>query len=160
MNKKKVFNGLVVLLILINIIALGYTLIGKKPIEGLHPTPKVIVIEKLDFDKHQKEQYFRLIEKHHEEMVDLRMEMKSAKNTLFENLASEAANKDSLIAIVNGVHLKIETLHYQHFEDIKRICRVDQLDNFRALSSELAHIFGPQRPAPNRKRRPKASKMH
>jgi protein CpxP len=40
----------------------------------------------------------------------------------------------------------IERLHYNHFIDIKKLCIPEQLEDYNALTIELAQIFGPKLP--------------
>lgn len=116
--------------------------------------PRHFIINKLDFDKEQADQYLSLIKAHQVKMHAYRMEMNRAKTNLYSNLANEGNAHDSLFAKINKIQYKIEVQHYSHFQDIKRICRPDQLDNFEELSHELSRLFGPGPPPHGKNGRP------
>ncbi|MDB4347139.1 hypothetical protein OAB01_00620 [Bacteroidia bacterium] len=147
MIKKRIINSLVIAIIVVNLIALGFAFLGKKekPHQRRKP-PKQIIIKKLDFDKEQEKLYQQLIDEHTLKMGAFRSEMEQAKNGLYQNLAKETISKDSLIEAINKIQYKIEAQHYLHFQEIKNICRPDQIDKFIELSTELARLFSPGPP--------------
>jgi periplasmic protein CpxP/Spy len=40
---------------------------------------------------------------------------------------------------------KIEAVHYNHFKEIKKLCKPDQAEYFESLTGELADFFSPER---------------
>ena len=46
---------------------------------------------------------------------------------------------------------EVEMINYDHFSDIRALCRPDQMDNFNTLAQELAQIFKPEKQGPPRK---------
>lgn len=114
--------------------------------------PKEIIIEKLGFDAFQQSEYEKLIQWHRKEIRDLEQNNRATKTKLYEQLVkttSENSKKDSLIAVLSSNQIKIENIHFTHFQDIKKICHQDQLPAFESLTEELAQIFSKQNPKRN-----------
>jgi hypothetical protein len=54
--------------------------------------------------------------------------------------------RDSLILEINKVQMNIENIHYNHFLDIKGLCRPEQQQAFNALTADIAKLFSPRPP--------------
>lgn len=150
MEKTKLLTISVIGLLLLNFGTLGFLIIGGKghrpPHEG-RPEPKTIIIDKLHFDANQQKQYAELIKWHRGEITKLDSNIREAKNELYSQLSKPETNvktKDSLIAVINSNQKQIEETHFKHFEDIKKLCHKDQMDDFNELSEELGRIFVPK----------------
>lgn len=150
MEKTKLLTIAVIGLLLINLGTLGFLLLNNKqqhPPHGGRPEPKEIIIEKLNLDKNQQSDYAKLIQWHRGEITRLDDNIRQAKNELYSQLnetETNAKTKDSLIAVINSNQKQIEQTHFKHFEDIKKLCRKDQMENFNDLTEELARIFAPK----------------
>lgn len=151
MEKTKLLTIAVIGLLLINIGTLGFLLLNGKehrpPHEDGRPEPKEIIIEKLHFDAAQQKEYDNLIRWHRGEITRLDGNIRQAKNELYAQLSQadvQAKVKDSLIAVINSNQKQIEATHFKHFEDIKKLCHKDQMDDFDALTEELSRIFAPK----------------
>jgi protein CpxP len=150
MEKTKLLTIAVIGLLLINLGTLGFLLLTNKqhrPPHGGRPEPKEIIIEKLNLDKNQQNDYAKLIQWHRGEITRLDDNVRQAKNELYSQLnetETNAKTKDSLIAVINSNQKQIEQTHFKHFEDIKKLCRKDQMENFNDLTEELARIFAPK----------------
>ncbi|MBK8610979.1 MAG: hypothetical protein IPL84_13810 [Chitinophagaceae bacterium] len=149
MSKTKLLSIAVIGLMVINIGIVGFLLIKKPPMPpgGRPPMPeagpKKIIAERLDFDKEQVAAFEKLVEAHQTSVKALGDSIKIAKNNLFLTLQSETfAGKDSLVNLLGALQKQMELLHYQHFTDLKKICRPDQLNRYNDLTSELASFFG------------------
>ncbi|HNP31736.1 MAG TPA: hypothetical protein PKN96_00430 [Flavobacterium sp.] len=150
MEKTKLLTIAVIGLLVINFGTLGFLLLGPKghrpPHEG-GPQPKEIITRKLHFDANQQKEYAKLIQWHHGQIEKLDGNIREAKNKLYSQLGNTETNikaKDSLIAVINSNQKQIEETHFKHFEDIKKICHKDQMDDFNALTEELSRIFAPK----------------
>ena len=118
-------------------------------------SPKSIVVDKLHFDKEQVVKYDELIKQHSESISEIDNKIIALKNSLYKNL-SNLENKevtDSLFLQIASNQTAIERLHYDHFLDIKKLCKPEQLEDYNALTNELAEIFGTKLPPPNGKNR-------
>lgn len=150
MEKTKLLTVAVIGLLVINFGTLGFLLLGPKghrpPHEG-RPEPKEIIIEELHFDAAQQKEYAKLIQWHRGEIEKLDGNIRQAKNQLYSQLSQAETNvkaKDSLIAVINANQKQIEETHFKHFEDIKKLCHKDQMDDFNALTTELSRLFAPK----------------
>ena len=114
------------------------------PLKVLSVGFAAMIIEKLHFDTNQQIEYGKLIQWHHGEITRLDDNIREAKNELYVQLNQNETNvkrKDSLIAVINSNQKQIETTHFKHFEDIKKLCRPNQMDAFNKLTEELSQIF-------------------
>ncbi|MFZ1717166.1 MAG: hypothetical protein WAT88_17820, partial [Saprospiraceae bacterium] len=55
------------------------------------------------------------------------------------------AGADSILQRLNEWHSQIEKLHYDHFKSVREICSEDQLPAYNRLTTELAHLFQPNK---------------
>ncbi len=152
MNKTRLLTVAVVVLFLMNIGIISFLLLNKPPRpdgERNGEGPKRLVIERLHFDKDQVDRYDGLIEQHQKTMRAADDEIMQLKRELFSLLpSSDQSRKDSLIADINSVQRRIEHAHFDHFSGIRMICRPDQMNDFNALSRELADLFSSKGPRP------------
>jgi periplasmic protein CpxP/Spy len=137
------------LLLVINFCVIGFLFLRKpfpapngphsfRPIE-----PKSRIIEILHFDHEQVAKYEKLIEQHRTSIKLLNYRIRETKSNLYETLREEnAAVKDSLILELGYLQKEIETVHYNHFKEIKSLCKPDQSEYFTKLTFELGDFFG------------------
>lgn len=151
MEKTRLLTIAVIGLLLLNLGTLGFLFLndpkGNRPPHGGRPEPKEIIIEKLHFDAQQQKDYAKLIQWHRSEITKLDDNIRQAKNELYSQLNQSEVNvkiKDSLITVVNSYQKRVEETHFKHFEDIKKLCHQDQMENFNELTEELSRIFAPK----------------
>lgn len=147
MNKVKLLIGLCIGLFLTNV-CLVWFLISHKPNEQKRGGPKKIIIEKLGFDATQTVAYEKLIDWHRGEIKSTEEQILVLKNKLYATLLNNANQtlKDSLITEIGKLQMTTETIHYKHFNDIKQLCKPNQLKAFEELSSEITDLFSRNRP--------------
>jgi periplasmic protein CpxP/Spy len=155
MSKIRLLSIAVIGLLLINAGIVGFLLLRKPPVppEGNGPVkkegPKKIVIERLNFDKDQVGEYEKLIAEHQVAVRGLKDSINNTKNDLYQSLKTEnLAGKDSLINLLSVLQKRIESVHYEHFIQIKKLCRPDQAENFNALTKDLSGYFTTEKKAP------------
>lgn len=151
MERKKLLTITIIGLLLINLATLGFLFLnGPKPDGRTHEgrrQPKAIIIEKLHLDTNQQKEYEKLIRWHREEIDQLDDSIRQTKNKLYSGLSETNINtktKDSLIALLNAYQKQVEETHFKHFEDIKKLCKPEQQEDFKALTEELSRIFAPR----------------
>jgi periplasmic protein CpxP/Spy len=156
MTKSKLLTFAVIALFLINIITLSFLFFkGPRP-EGRPEgrpdgrpkhSPSEIVINELNFDKEQIEAYEKLIQEHSLKINDLDQKINETKNRLYLELASKEndSKKDSILTILNKYTSEVEQVHFDHFLEIKKLCKPEQLDNYNKLILDLSSIFAPNR---------------
>ena len=148
MDKIKLLTVTVIALLLLNLGTLGFLLLQRqdRPMgrPGMHREPKEIIIERLHFDASQQRQYEELIHAHRKAITEIEDQARETKNRLYLYLLKsqpDTAAEDSLIGVLANYQKQIETTHFKHFQDIKKICHPDQLEAYNDLTTELSRIF-------------------
>ena len=155
MSKTKLLTFAIIALFIINITTLSF-FIFKGPKNG-HNSPREIIIKKLDFDGNQIVAYDKIIKKHRGSIISIDREIIGLKNNLYKELSNPRKEKvvDSLFLEIGNNQSVIEKLHYNHFLEIKKLCKPEQLENYNLLTSELTRLFNPNNP-----KRPKHNEHH
>jgi protein CpxP len=148
MSKIKLLTIAVIGLFLLNIGMITFMLLRNPPRPGagrppLHKeAPREAIIQMLHFDKEQADQYKQLIDQHQSSIRDLDDKIAETKNQLYQTLSTEnKIVKDSLLLTLADLQKQVESVHYGHFQDIKKICRPDQLRDFDKLTKDLSRLF-------------------
>lgn len=153
MSKTKLLTIAVITLLLLNISAIGFMVYNGPMRNGPRHRgegPKRLIIEKLHLDRQQQAQYKKLIQWHHGTIQTLDEQILETKKRLYLQLLKttvDAKAEDSLINVIVGYQKKIEQTHFKHFQDIKKICKPDQMENYYDLTEELTQLFSKQHPA-------------
>ena len=156
MKKTKLLTITVIGLLLLNFAVLAFLFVSgprghKQPTdrpEG-RPNPREIIIERLHFDDNQQKEYAELIKWHRGEIKKLDSNIRQTKNELYYQLNQTEVNlktKDSLITLLNSYQKQVEETHFKHFEEVKKLCNKDQLEDFNELTEELSKLFSPNKP--------------
>ena len=154
MTKIRQLTIAVVGLLLVNVGLLAFLFVNKpgpSPDAGRRlgdEGPKQVIIEKLDLNPEQIAAYGRLIDGHRNAIQKLTGEVRTTRSQLYATLSDDTSGADSLIDRLGLLQVAIETTHYRHFTEIKKLCRADQLSKFRELTSELSSYFGPPKGPP------------
>lgn len=161
MEKTKLLTIAVLSLLVLNLATVGFLLLSGP--KGNHPQPgqgqegrlkpKEIIIEKLHFDVNQQKEYDKLIQWHQGEIKTIEDHIREAKDALYQILSSSEINiksKDSLINALSFHQKEIEITHFKHFEDTKKLCHKDQIEDFNTLTEELGRLFSKGRKPPRR----------
>lgn len=157
MDKTKLLTISVIVLLLLNLGTLGFLFLTSS--NGGHPhgnndfrgrtEPKEIIIEKLNFDSKQISEYEKLIQWHRREISTIEDKIRTTKIELYLQLHEKTINdttKDSLVNALATYQKQIENTHFKHFQDIKKLCRKEQLDDFNSLTEELSRLFSKPHP--------------
>lgn len=139
MNKSKFLNLIIVGLVIFNGILLFYCINKSIPPGG----PKNYIIDKLHFDKEQIEKYDGYIQLHRKAVRDNEATMKDLRNELYKQLKYEqdTIKIDSLISVIAKQQTKAEWINYNHFVEIKKLCKPSQLEDFEELTDEISKLF-------------------
>lgn len=142
MNKSKFFILIITGLVLINGILSFILFQDHRRKEG----PKNIVIEKLHFDKEQIKNYEVYIQQHRHDINENETTMNTLRSSLYEELkhAANGPKVDSLIAKIGSQQILAEHINYNHFLEIKKICKQHQEKDFEELTKEISHLFSPK----------------
>lgn len=145
MNRIKFLRVIIIMLVISNALLLIFVFQEPK-----HDGPKHIIIEKLDFDAKQIIAYEKIIQVHHSNIRGKEKEILALKKTLYMMIGNErtqtepdlkADEKDSIILLLGEKQMEIESIHLNHFREIKALCKPGQVQKFDALTQELAHLF-------------------
>jgi periplasmic protein CpxP/Spy len=154
MSKIKLLTIAVIGLLAVNIGIVGFLLMKKPTVDAKADEtvkkegPKKIIIDKLHFDKEQVAAYETIITQHRTAVKVLKDSISNTKNSLYQTLKIETfADKDSLINLLSILQKHIETVHYEHFMQIRKLCKPEQIEDFNALTSELAFYFSTEKKA-------------
>lgn len=142
MDKIKLLTYSVIGLLLLNTATIGFLVL--RPGDRNRAEPRAIIIEKLNFDENQQKEYQQLIYWHRNQIDELDEKIWETKKKLYlqlQNKELDVKTKDSLIALLSKYQKQIETTHFNHFQDIKKLCRKNQLNNFNELTKELSRMF-------------------
>lgn len=141
MNKYK-FLTTVIIGLLISNLTLLFILFKHNNRNG---GPKNIIIEKLHFDKEQINNYELYIQKHRNAINDNENAMNKLRINLYKelNYSNNDTKIDSLIAIIGTQQIKAEKVNYNHFLEIKNLCKPSQQKYFTELTNEIGNLFYP-----------------
>ena len=155
MNKNKFYIIIIVGLLLSNLALIFFMKTPKRSDGDRQIGPKVIIIERLNFDENQKAAYLELVEEHIKYSRNLRQEIRGVKNQLFSQLnkTENGDLKDSLINEISKKTKAIEKGNYNHFLDIKKLCNESQINDFEELTKDLTKLFDRKPPKGRGKRR-------
>lgn len=105
--------------------------------------PKAIIIEKLHFDKEQIKNYEITIQKHRKAINNNEAILNKLRGSLFEQLKyqQDSTKIDSLISKIAMQQNLAEKINYNHFLEIKRLCKPSQQKYFNELTTEIANLF-------------------
>ncbi len=152
MSKIKVLSIISIGLLAVNIILIWF-LMCNKTAHGKKEGPKKVIIEKLHFGVLQTKKYEKLIDWHRKNIRESESQMMVLKNQLYTSLqqGKQTNSSDSLIAEIGKVQIEIEHINYKHFQDIKQLCKPEQLKLFDELSEDIAKLFAHKPLPPNEK---------
>ena len=105
--------------------------------------PKAIIIEKLHFDKEQIKNYETYIQKHRKAINNNEAILNKLRGSLFEQLKyqQDSTKIDSIMSKIAKQQNLAEKINYNHFLEIKRLCKPSQQEYFDELTIEIANLF-------------------
>ncbi len=150
LTKTKFLQIAVAALLLLNLGTLVYSRFGHRP-----PRPgeslKKRAIEQLHFDAAQTAAYEKLIDGHRSAVRAKEGEMLAAKKQLYAGLKGEVfPEKDSLAHRLGQIQTEIEDIHFTHFQEVKNLCRPEQMAGFQNFVDELSGFLSPLPPPPGK----------
>lgn len=162
MSKMKWLTVAVIGLLITNLVVVSTVLFKKEtpatiPQQPMPPGPerlggpKYYIMEKLQFDEAQKAAYEKLVLNHRNSINAKEAAIEQLKNELYNTLTDDklSPQKDSLEAALSAVQKQIEEIHYNHFIEIKQLCKPEQLPLYNELSKEFTRFFMPPKRSPH-----------
>lgn len=147
----KTIKIIIALLLVSNLMLIAFLYLGKPKNNHGNP-PMEMIIEQLDFDKTQKDEFKKLMDSHRNEIQTIHKKITSIKNEIYRELKNDnpMLNDSLLKKFVSGVK-EIETLHFNHFLDIKNLSSNSQKEKFNEMADELGTIFQPSKGPKNKR---------
>lgn len=156
MKKETLLIVLIVLLLLLNFGTLGFLFFAGRggpphgPRFGKHG-PAQLIIQELELDEQQQKTFDTMREQHHSNMVSLDKQMEvTAKRYLSHVSLSNSTKTDSLQQAIGKLEMQRASVTYQHFKDLRAICKPAQQEKFDALLPELFRMITSPPPPDNR----------
>ncbi len=94
----------------------------------------------LDFDETQSLQYLKLRREHRQKAVQLQKDISRIKKQMFDEVLVENPKQelsDSLLALAQEKQAQLEKITFQHFLDLKKLCKPEQQDKLKILLNEF-----------------------
>jgi periplasmic protein CpxP/Spy len=153
MKKDMFYRVVIIILLLLNTGTLGFVWVnnGKPKMERGHrpPRPDGIIIDRLQLDEQQKEQFFASRNEHHEHMVVIQRESSTLHKDLFALLQQPVVDtvlKDSILTRIQALNLRKEEVTFHHFQQLRSMLRPEQVGRFDELVEDISQqIMGPHR---------------
>lgn len=145
MSRNTFYLICILALLALNLFIIGRFFWGAPP---KHPEPRFEIIERLGLDEEQIVQYDSLIRQHRRDIRNREKEQRMLRTALYAALQSEvkANPSDSLLHALVQVQQEIELIHFNHFRDLRAVCKPEQEPAYQDLLQDLSEIFSPKPP--------------
>lgn len=142
MTKSKFYIAAIIVLLISNFALLGFMLTHKTK-RGTSPRDEII--KTLHLDATQTKALDSLIPLHQQAIRDKKRAIFKHKKELYSllTLPNRVPKSDTLLHEIARMQKDIETINYEHFMDIKALCKAEQMNHFEVLSRKLADMFKP-----------------
>jgi Spy/CpxP family protein refolding chaperone len=149
MERAKLLRWIIAILVILNLGMLVFLFLGR-PGRHMHEVmekgggPKQIIIERLHLDAEQQKKYDVMVERHRKEMFRLNDVSRGMHDKLYAFLKTDSADTqqtDSLMKQIAENQYQIENLNFNHFKEIRSLCRPEQMDDFNKLVNDLGELF-------------------
>ncbi len=139
-------NIVLVVLLLVNVTTLA--MLWMKSGKGHHAPPAAErLFQDLGFDQAQKDAFIVLRDKHMQSAKALEKanhQLRQQYSTIMQGQATDQV--DSLAKLVGENVRQLEILHFHHFQEIRKLCREDQVERFDRMLEKMSK--GPSGPPP------------
>lgn len=143
MPKIKALTTLVVVLVIVNVLSLGYIWYGYRPGADRGPRdgrgPGGLVLKELQFDQKQQEEFEKLRNEHHTAMRSIGEQERTLHDELFRSLSRGSDTSDyadSLIHRIAMLRIENEQITYRHLAQVRRMCTPEQQQKFDEMIAE------------------------
>jgi len=159
-SKIKLLAGTTILLIILNVVIVGFMWFGPHPprpmrpgMGGPVPDRSEVIIHELKLDDAQRKQFEQLRDEHHHIMMAVNEKDRRTHQALFDlikNGQDNSAVSDSLINEIAENRKQIEHATYHHLAQVRKICTPEQQKIFDDI---IINLFrrGPDGPPPGRR---------
>jgi Spy/CpxP family protein refolding chaperone len=155
MNKQRFLWATIILLLVLNLGTMAWLFYAhNKQEEGRPPGGAAdFIVEQLQLDQQQQEQFFELRQQHRAVIRQAQEEDKRLHDTYFGLLKTDTPDKkmvDSIAVLMAAQRSRMETANFDHFAQLRKICRDEkQKQLFDETIDEIArNIAAPRGPMP------------
>jgi protein CpxP len=142
--KKKLIYTFIFVLIGINLWQLYHNMIQNRRVPK---HPRELIIERLKFDQAQIKKYDGMIQNHRTQLNKFDKKLQFTKSQLNLQLVEpnvDTMKRDSLLLEISSIIQQIERIHFDHFLEIKSLCKDRQIADYKLLAKEFSKIFHPK----------------
>lgn len=111
--------------------------------------PAEMIINELKLSKEQIVQFDKLKEAHHSSMLELQAKGNELRNNYFNNLKQDNPDQKVIDELANAIgdnQKQIETITFNHFMDVRKLCNEEQKKRFDLIINDvLQHMTGGRR---------------
>jgi periplasmic protein CpxP/Spy len=159
MERTKLLTIAVVGLLILNLLTIGFLILNtnrarwpEPPEQNRGGGPARIIIERLRLNEQQQQAFEKLRDGHHKQSDKLSKQAVELYRAYYELLTAEqpdTVQANELSRQIAQNQLAVAKLNFDHFAEIKALCRSDQQADFTRLVGDLNRLFGRQpRPRP------------
>lgn len=160
-SNKKLLTVLIVLLLMANVATIAiFWFKNEDRSSPKNGGPAKFIIKELSFDKKQQEKFLALANEHQEAIKLVRLELKDAKEAMFDLLSEHRAtnaDKEKAIKTCSIYTEKIDSITLDHFTKVRAICNSEQQKKFDGIIKNVAQMIGGQNQKERNARRGPAS---
>lgn len=145
---------IILVLVLLNSTTLIIMWVNKPPFPPhppQHDRPDKVIVERLQLDEQQQKEFDKLKTEHHSQMVKLDEQSRDLHKKYFALLENEQINDsiaDSYEKQLANITEKKEEITFNHFRDLKNLCKGEQVKLFNDFVGELGKILSSPPPPP------------
>jgi Spy/CpxP family protein refolding chaperone len=159
--KQTTYLGIVITaLVLLNVGTLAFVLFSKPseppppfplPPGAGHPQFDRMIVETLQLNYAQRQQFEMMKQEHHESMMKLDREYNEMLKDylgLLKNVPVDQTTKDSLERKLSQIQVQKASITLDHFTKLRAICTPEQQSRFDSLIPELTRVIAPPQNMP------------
>ncbi|TSE09177.1 MULTISPECIES: hypothetical protein [Aquimarina] len=135
MKKELLYKTVVIILLVLNIIQVGYTLWVKKPLDKSNRPSKPDAIEILHLDQAQDIQFKKISRRHGKAMSELRNKQKQCIQEYFR------APSNSFLDCIKDIEAQKIKITEEHFEAMKSVLRKEQLIQYKYFKDKAVKFI-------------------
>lgn len=148
MENLKFYKIAIVLLLLLNIGTLSFLWMHRPPPPDQRG-PFQFLIRATGMDEEQQKAYAQLRDKHRSQVEAFKTQNSALRKQLFGLLAQQGAGDPMVLQLTDSIasiKRQEEILTYEHFRQVRAICRPDQQTRFDAAIGEAIQSMAPPPP--------------